>query len=100
MASEDKAKAREEGKAIQQEITNGWKEVAAKYPLLIEDFDRFCKGIAAFYRQSAEDQEMHGLILDDHRINQLLQQARTCDMVRTYITSRIDSNVAQPIKSK
>jgi len=98
MNKEDVKKAQDEGRLIQQKITNDWKAVAAQYPHLIEDFELFTKGIAGFYRQCAEDQEMYEVPLDDHKIASLLQQARTCDMVRTYITSRIDQDVAQPIK--
>lgn len=100
MSREDAKKAREEALLVQQEITKGWKAVAEQYPLLIEDFKQYTTGIAAMYRQWAEDQEMHGVALDDHKIASLLQQARVCDMVRTYITSRIDQDVAQPKKSK
>lgn len=99
MASEDKANARAEALEVQKAITKAWKEIATKYPAIIEDFNLYVDGIIAFYRQCADDQEMHGLLLDDHKISSLLQQARACDIVRTYITSRIDSNVAQPIKN-
>lgn len=94
----DKAKAREEAKLVQQQITKGWKEVASNFPYLIQDLNLYVDGITAFYRQCAEDQEIHGVPIDDHKIASLLQQARACDIVRTYITSRIDQDVAQPIK--
>ncbi len=93
------AKARQEGKLFQQKITDGWKAIAAEYPEVIDDLNQYVDGVTYFYRRCAEEQEMHGLPLDDHRISSLLQQARACDIVRTYITSRIDSNVAQPIKN-
>lgn len=99
MSKEDALNAKEEARLVQQEITKGWKTVAKKYPLLIEDLNKYVDGITTFYRQCADDQEMYGAPLDDHRIASLLQQARACDIVRTYITSRIDSNVAQPIKN-
>lgn len=100
MSREDAKRARDEGKLIQQAITKGWQEIAAQYPLLIEDFIQYTSSTAALYRQWAEDQEMHGVPLDDHKIASFLQQARVCDMVRTYITSRIDQDVAQPKQSK
>lgn len=96
----DKGKLREESKLRQQKITEDWKAIAAQYPHVLEDYFQYIDGLAGFYRSSAEEQEMHGLPLDDHRINQCLQQARTCAIFKTYITSRIDQDVAQPIKSK
>lgn len=95
---DDKAKARQEGLEVQQAITDGWKEVNAKYPLLLEDFNKYVDGITAMYRKFADDQEMYGVPIDDHKVSSFLQQARACDIVRTYITGRIDQNVAQPIK--
>lgn len=99
MSKEDALKAKEEARLVQQEITKGWKAVSEQTPLLIEDLNRYVDGLILFYRQCADDQEMYGVPLDDHKIASLLQQARACDIVRTYITSRIDSNVAQPIKN-
>lgn len=98
MSREDKQRARDDYALVQQAITKGWKAVAEQYPLLIEDFVQFTQGLAAQYRYWANEQEMEGVPIDDHKVSQLLQQARTCDTVRTYITSRIDSDVAQPIK--
>lgn len=99
MASEEAQKAREEARLVQQEITKGWKVIARDAPLLIEDLNKYVDGLITFYRQCADDQEMYGVPLDDHKIASLLQQARACDIVRTYITSRIDSDVAQTIKN-
>lgn len=98
--SGDRKKAQEEAKKVQDAITEGWKAVNADLPFLIEDFVKYTEGLAHFYRYCAEEQEMHGVPLNDHQISSLLQQARVCDTVRTYITSRIDQDVAQSIKSK
>lgn len=92
--------ARDEAKLVQQEITKGWKAVAKSSPLLIDDLNKYVDGLITFYRSCADEQEMYGAPLDDHRISSLLQQARACDIVRTYITSRIDQDVAQLNKSK
>lgn len=95
---DDKAKAREEYKLLQQKITEDWKAIYAQYPHVIDDLLEYTGGLAASFRRWAEDQEIAGAPIDDHKVSQLLQQARTCDTVKTYITSRIDQNVAQPIK--
>ncbi len=95
----EKARKRKESLDEQTAITIGWREVASKYPLLIQDLVQYVDGITSFYRYSAEEQSLHGVPLDDHQISSLLQQARACDIVKTYITGRIDQNVAQPIKN-
>lgn len=99
MANKEKAMARMEAREVQKAITNGWKEVASKYPYLIEDFTQFADGLAQWYRYCAEEQEMGGVPIDDHKTVTCLQNAKVCDTVRTYITSRIDQDVAQPIKN-
>lgn len=99
MGSEDKAKARAEAREVQQAITKGWKEIASKYPYLIEDFTKFADNLADWYRYCAEEQQMGGMPIDDHKAVTCLQNAKVCDTVKTYITSRIDQDVAQPIKN-
>lgn len=98
MADPDKLKARQESQERQRLITEDWKKIATQYPHVLEDYLQYVQGLASIYRHWAEEQEMAGAPIDDHKVSQLLQQARTCDTVRTYITSRIDSDVAQPIK--
>lgn len=98
MPDVDKAKAREEVFERQRLITKDWKAIYQKYPHVLEDYFQYLEGLAFSYRHWATEQEMMGVPLDDHKVSQLLQQARTCDTVRTYITGRIDQNVAQPIK--
>lgn len=96
---DDKAKKRAEAREFQLAITEQWKAIFSKYPEAVADYISYIDGLSTFYRYCAEEQEMHGVILDDHKVSQMLQQARTCDTVKTYITSRMDSNVAQPIKN-
>lgn len=99
LGREDRQKAREEAAKFQAAITEGWKEVAAKYPGLIEDFVNYSDGLAAMYRNFANEQAIGKEKLDDHEVVQYLQRAKQCDIVKTYITSRIDQDVAQPIKN-
>lgn len=99
ISREERARAREEGREYQKAITEGWKAVAAEHPYLLEDLNNFVNGLTASYRRWAEDQAIGDTPIDDHKVSSLLQQARACDIVRTYITSRIDQDVAQPIKN-
>lgn len=95
---DEKRLLREENNARNKMIADQWKEIYEKYPEALEDYFQYVLGLAATYRRWAEDQQMLDVPLDDHRVSQFLQNARTCDTVRTYITSRIDQDVAQPIK--
>lgn len=98
MDREEKARLRAEEKKRQAAIANGWKEIATNYPAVLEDFFGYTEGLAKLYRYWADEQSIGDDKLDDHEVVQYLQRARVCDMVRTYITSRIDQDVAQPIK--
>lgn len=100
MSKDDVVQLQEDYKKKQAKITAQWKAIAHTYPLVIEDLNEFVDGLRENYRNWGEEQEIYGAALDDHRIAALLQLSKGCNIVRTYITSRIDQDVAQPIKSK
>ena len=75
-----------------------WKSIQVSYPLAIKDLFEYIDGVRSLYVKAGEDRELAGLPLNDHDIAAYLQRGAGADMIKTYIESRIDPDVAQPIK--
>lgn len=80
----------------QAQISKQWKAIAAQYPQVIDDLNSYVDDLRKQYVKWAEEQAIYDTPIDDHRIAGLLQQSRGCDIVRSYIMNRIDSDVVPP----
>lgn len=99
-----KEKARNEAVEKQKQITAQWKGIASTYPQAYEDLLAYLDNLRNMYINCGEERSMTvsgiNTPIDDHTIAALLQGARVCGIVSTYIKNRVDSDVAQPIKTK
>jgi hypothetical protein len=89
--------------ADQSKITKQWR--AFSNTEAFQDFVSYLDGLSDLYVKYGEERAMPGpdgkkYSIDDHTIAALLQGRRVSGMVKTYITSRSEADVAQPVKSK
>lgn len=101
----DAEKARDEFKKRQDMIKTQWRGIAQSYPLAIEDLFQYLDSTREMMIKYGEERAMphplnpnESVYLDNETIAGLLQTSRACGMVKTYISARIESDVAQPIK--
>lgn len=106
MANPDAQTARDEADALQKKITKQWQNFASMTGReAFADLIQYIDNLRAMYIKYGEDQAMphpmkEGEIvpLTSDMIAGLLQSSRGCGMVRTYILSRVGSDVAQSTK--
>lgn len=83
-----------------QKIVEQWKAIAKTYPAAIDDLFKYADGQREMVRRWGEERAIYEAPIDNDTIASLLQQGRGCNMIVSYIKSMIDSDVAQPTKSK
>lgn len=98
--SKEAAAKRAEFAKIQSKVIKGWKAISSQYPLVMEDLFAYIDQQRELYRQYGEERSVNGAPIDDHTVSALLQNGRGMRIVKTYIQSRIDADVAQPKKTK
>lgn len=98
--------ARADADAVQKKITKQWQNFSKGTGReAYADLMTYIDSLRAMYLKYAEDQAMPHPIKDgeivslsNDMIASLLQASRGCGMVKTYIQSRVDSDVAQSTK--
>lgn len=106
MADVDKAEARRVSSEKQARITKQWNTFANEYGReAYEDLMSFCNSVREMYIKYGEDQAMphptkagEVVQLSNDMIASLLQARRGAGMIQTYISNRVDTDVAQPTK--
>jgi hypothetical protein len=103
MADADKAEARRVGSEKQARITKQWSDFSRTEAY--KDLMEYCDGLKEMYIKYCEDQAMPHptktgdvVPLGNDMIASLLQARRGAGMIQTYISNRVDTDVAQPIK--
>ena len=99
------SKIREEASSKQKQVSLQWRGIATKYPQAYQDLIDFLNNMEEMYITYGKERAMPGpdgkkYTIDDHTISALLQGARVCGIVTTYIRNRVDLDVAQPITTK
>lgn len=100
----EKTELRKEFQEKQKQINSQWKGIASTYPHAYKDLLEYLDGLKEMYHMYGEERSMPGpdgkqYSLDNDTIASLLQGARVCGMVKTYIVNRVDYDVAQPKKT-
>lgn len=99
-------KARDEYDALQNKIRSQWVNFATKTGReAYKDLLEYCDAQRELYRQYAEERQMPGpdgkmYFIDSETAAALLQNSRGVNIVRTYIKSRVDADVAPTNQSK
>lgn len=100
----EKTERRKDSQDEQKKISAQWKGIASTYPHAYEDLLKYLDNLKEMYHKYGEERSMPGpdgkqYSIDNDTIASLLQGARVCGMVKTYIVNRVDYDVAQPIKN-
>lgn len=100
----EKTEVRKESQKRQSQISAQWKAISAQFPEAYNDLMRYLDSTRELYRAYGEERSMPGpdgkrYTIDNDTIASLLQGARVCGMVKTYIVNRVDNDVVQPIKN-
>lgn len=103
MAKQEAQQARDDFEGRQKQVAAQWKAIAEKFPAAVEDLFEYLDTMEEMYIDYGKERSMPGpdgkrYPIDNDTIAALLQAARACGMVKTYIEVRIDPDVAQPIK--
>lgn len=109
MSKDDAIRANKEAQDVQAEITRQWKNFATvNGRAAYEDLMRYMDDQREMFRKYAEDKAIphpskQGELvpIDNETVAALLQNSRGVNIIRTYISSRVNqADVAQPTKSK
>lgn len=95
MSKETAKQAQEDEKNKQSALSAQWKGIASQYPNAHKDLIDFLDNLRDMYINYGEERSMPGpdgkkYTIDDHTIAALLQGARVCGIVKTYINNRVD----------
>lgn len=109
MADAKKAAARKESSDLQTRITQQWQAFATTTGReAYEDLMKYIDGQRDMFRQYAEERQMPHpnphtpgakLPLDNETVAALLQNSRGLNIVRTYISNRVNESDVAPTKN-
>lgn len=101
----DATQARQEHKKLQERIVGQWKDFSRTDAF--QDLMQYIDQQREMYRKYAEERsmphpnpEMGQVAIDNETVAALLQNSRGLNIVKTYLMSRVDNQVAPTSKTK